>query len=63
MALYVVVDVGCIECGEQTQVVGVFTEKLQAEAMATGAYFVGGQRSLECFVVTELNVDTRIDQS
>lgn len=28
---YVVVDVGCIECGEESAVLGIFTDKKKAE--------------------------------
>lgn len=28
---YIIVDVGCIECGEQTEVVGIYTTKKSAE--------------------------------
>ncbi len=32
MKMFVIVDVGCIECGEQTEVVGVYPNKKEAKA-------------------------------
>jgi hypothetical protein len=53
MSLYVVVDIGCIECGEETKVLGVFADKSEAEHVAEdhGApdYFNGGQHAVEVF--------------
>lgn len=66
MDAHVIVDIGCMECGENTSVVGVFLARERAEAaflaaaMARGieadehwetVYFTGGQRSLELFTV------------
>lgn len=34
MTVYVVVDVGCIECGEPSDVIGVFTDRGVAEMVA-----------------------------
>jgi hypothetical protein len=31
---YVVVDIGCIECGESSAVIGIFTDKETAEKVA-----------------------------
>ena len=30
---YVLIDIGCIECGEETTVIGVFTDKAKAEKL------------------------------
>lgn len=48
MKVYVVVDVGCIECGEPTSVKGVF---LKPPDITLGEYFAGGQHSVELFEV------------
>jgi hypothetical protein len=34
---YVAVDIGCIECGESTAVLGIFTHEKDAEAAAAAA--------------------------
>lgn len=34
MTLYVAVDIGCIECGEPSNVLGIFTNKEDAEHVA-----------------------------
>lgn len=51
---WIVVNVGCIECRVSTNIVGVFTEKSQAEAVAEKLDDVmrgreGGQNSFEVF--------------
>lgn len=62
MGEYVIVDIGCIECGEETEVVGIYSSMKQAEAdykayLAKveandwGAYFHGGQHSVELIAV------------
>lgn len=35
--VYIIVDVGCIECGEQTEVVGVYDTAEETEAAFTAA--------------------------
>jgi hypothetical protein len=37
MKVYVAVDVGCIECGEDSEVLGAFVSREQAEQVADGA--------------------------
>ena len=31
MKYYVLVDIGCLECGEESNVIGIFTDKNKAE--------------------------------
>lgn len=38
MTLYVAVDIGCIECGEPSHVLGVFTTAERAQAVANCAH-------------------------
>ena len=57
MKVWVVVDIGCIECDEETKIVGVFADKEKAQSLATGGYFEGGQHSIECF---ESEVDIEV---
>jgi hypothetical protein len=56
VSYWVVVDIGCIECGAETTVLGVFTDQARAKGLATGEYFAGAQHSIECFEVPELDV-------
>lgn len=52
MKLYVVVDIGCIECGEDTAVLGIYKSREDAEQKhKLGSYFSGGQHSVEVFEV------------
>ena len=57
---YLLFDVGCIECGEESGVVGVFTAKevaeKHAEALNKGHGFTGGQHSYEIFELPDDNV-------
>ena len=57
---WIVVNVGCIECGVSTNVVGVFTEKTAANALAARlgkemSWREGGQNSYEVFPMPALN--------
>ena len=54
--LYVAVDVGCIECGESTSVLGIYTSKDRCEAVLEEARIAqekdwSGQHSFECHEV------------
>ena len=50
MIRYIVVDIGCIECGEPTNILGVYKTKEEAEANhIEGGYFSSGQHSIEIF--------------
>jgi len=54
---FLVFDIGCIECGESSDVVGIYEAREQAERVqkeraegdANGSYFSGGQHSVEVF--------------
>lgn len=35
--IYVAVDIGCIECGEGSNVLGLFTDKVKAQAVLDAA--------------------------
>jgi hypothetical protein len=64
MTYFVAVDVGCIECGEDSAVLGIFTERKNAEAVCKDAAILQearwrGQHRFEVFEVEELN-DRRI---
>lgn len=49
---FVVVDTGCIECGESTEVLGIYrTRKAAEEEHKEGDYFDGGQHCIEIFEV------------
>lgn len=61
---YALVDIGCIECGEGTDVIGVYdTEELAESALQLriekvganrfGDYFTGGQRRIEVLEVED----------
>ena len=58
---YIVVNIGCIECGVSTNIVGVFDNKEKAESIAKQcddkfSWREGGQNSFEVFEMPELNV-------
>ena len=55
-SLYVAVDVGCIECGEETTVIGIYESKERAEAVLAKAREEqeknwNGQHVFECHEV------------
>ena len=59
---YVVVDIGCIECGEQSGVLGIFTNEEEAEKVAKKYKEIQsnnwcGQHSFEIFEVKEEDVE------
>lgn len=60
MKKYLLFDVGCIECGEGSDIVGVFTAKEVAEDYAKKLNkdhsFTGGQHSYEIFELPDDNV-------
>jgi len=60
VSYYVAVDIGCIECGEESAVLGIFTEEAVADAICTKEAAAqmedwGGQHSFEVFAVDELD--------
>lgn len=61
--LFVAVDIGCLECGEPSEVLGIFTNKEEAEAICTEAEAYQaehwhGQHEFQVFEVPEINVST-----
>lgn len=59
--MWIVVNVGCIECGVSTNIVGVFDSEDRARAIASEfdekfSWREGGQNSFEVFPMPEVNV-------
>lgn len=59
---YVVVDIGCIECGEESSVLGIFQDKETAEKVAEKYKKIQrenwtGQHYFEIFEVNKENVE------
>lgn len=57
---YILINIGCIECGVSSNIVGVFTDKAKADEVAAGlnethAWREGGQNSFEVFEEPEEN--------
>lgn len=58
---YILVNIGCIECGVSSNIVGVFDNKEKAELIAKQCddkydWREGGQNSYEIFEMPELNI-------
>lgn len=52
--MYLVMNIGCLECGVSSKVVGVFADKAKADEVATScdethAWREGGQNAFEVF--------------
>jgi hypothetical protein len=62
MKKYIVVDIGCLECGVSSGLVGIFTDKIKAESIAhrldssNACWIDGGQHSFQMFETLEDNV-------
>jgi len=61
MKKYIVVNIGCIECGVSTNIVGVFDNKEKAESIVAQCdekydWREGGQNAFEIFEMPEINV-------
>ena len=61
MRCYVAVDIGCLECGEESDVLGIFTSEegaRQAQALhkAWQAKHWSGQHEFKVFAINTLNV-------
>lgn len=60
-SVWVVIDIGCFECGVGTEPIGIFTTRDQAQAAAdarnaeTNYWRDGGQTSCEVFEMNEPN--------
>lgn len=66
MTLYVAVDIGCIECGEDSAVLGVFTTEGEAkevaeEHMQRHEKNWHGQHHFDVFEVSNVGVINRIE--
>ena len=58
---YIVVNIGCIECGVTTNIVGVFDKKEKAELIVAQCeekydWREGGENEFEIFEMPEMNV-------
>lgn len=61
MKKYILVNIGCIECGVSSNIVGVFDNKEKAEELGKLCYEKygwreGGENSFEIFEMPKLNV-------
>jgi hypothetical protein len=57
---YVVVDIGCLECGVSSEIVGVFSHHSRAQSIAEAcndkfSWRGGGQNSFEVFELPQLD--------
>lgn len=64
--LFIAVDVGCIECGEPTSILGIFTNKEKAikvlrEHEKRQEANWRGQHNFELHEIKEIDVEERID--
>jgi len=61
MTYYVAVDIGCIECGEESAVLGIFTNEADAKSLCAEEEVAQakdwhGQHHFEVLAVDELDV-------
>lgn len=59
--MWIVVNIGCIECGVSSNIVGVFADETQANEIAKGFdkefnWREGGQNSFEVFPMPEVGI-------
>ena len=59
--MWIVVNIGCIECGVSSDIVGVFSDEARANAIADQfqekhRWREGGQNSFEVFQMPEVDV-------
>lgn len=64
--LYVAVDIGCIDCGEESAVLGVFESKEKAEEVISDhierwSKNCNGDHDFEIFEVDGLNNECRVE--
>lgn len=64
--LYVAVDIGCIECGEKSAVLGVFTDLDKAEQVLDehdDRQFKnwGGHHSFEVHVIEGIDIENKVE--
>ena len=58
---YIVVNIGCIECGVSSNIVGVFDDKKKAKSIVAQCYKKynwreGGENAFAIFKMPELNI-------
>lgn len=63
---YVAVDIGCIECLEESNVLGIFTKKEKAEKVIKEHSkrqqdHWGGQHEFEIFVIDEIDKEYEVE--
>lgn len=61
MEKYIVINIGCLECGVTSDIVGVFTDKERAYEVAGKCqekydWREGGQNAFEVFSFTDIDV-------
>lgn len=66
MKYYVVVDIGCIECGESTNILGIFENEAKAGEILKDheerqKEKWSGQHAFEIFEIEELNKEYRVE--
>lgn len=59
--MWIVVNIGCIECGVSTKIVGVFSDEVRANSIAaecekTHFWRGGGQNEFEVFRLPETDI-------
>lgn len=64
---YVAVDIGCIECGEESKVIGIFTDIADAEEELTKhaeyqSEHWHGEHSFELFEVSDINKALKVPE-
>lgn len=65
---YVVVDIGCIECGEESAILGIFNDKNKAEKVRKKYDKIQeenwtGQHHFEIFEIKEENIELYDEQT
>ena len=66
MKYYVLVDIGCIECGEESGVLGIFTNKKKAKMVAKKYEKIqsdnwSGQHYFEIFEIDEIDKTYKVE--
>lgn len=61
MNVWILVNIGCIECGVSSKIVGIFSDKDYADKLAnelgeSHSWREGGQNAFEVFEMPKLNV-------
>lgn len=66
MKYYVLVDIGCIECGEESEVIGIYTDEKEAKRVGKEhkkrqREHWYGQHSFEIFEIDEINKTYKVE--